>query len=403
MTPNRSTLLALLLGTVLGIALATTGGVLASRRADPGPLPAADARQLAEVMARVRADYVEPVDDRELMNLAVRGMVAGLDAHSAYLDPQEVEDLRIDTEGNYSGIGVEVSYEDGMIVVVSPIDGSPAAKAGLRTGDTIIAIDGHEVKAGSLADSAIRLRGAPGTAVSLTIERRGIAEPLHFVVQRGAIEVHSVRQAMLGPGYGYLRISHFSETTPADLEAAASSMRERAGGELQGLVLDLRNNPGGVLESGVAVADDFLQRGLIVSADGRAPDARFSMQATPGDVAAGAPMVVLVNGGSASAAEIVAAALRDNGRAGLIGRRTFGKGSVQSILRLSNGAALKLTTSYYYTPSGASIHERGIEPDVILPRDDGANPADDPAADREVTAALDWLKAHPRLPRAAGR
>ena len=402
MIPNRSTLLALLLGTALGIAVAVSGGVLASRRVDPGPLPAADARLLAEVMARVRANYVEPVDDHELMDLAVHGMVAGLDAHSAFLDPQEVEDLRIDTEGNYSGIGVEVSYEDGTIVVVSPIDGSPAAKAGLRTGDVIIAIDGHEVKAGSLADSAVRLRGEPGTAVSLTIERRGIAEPLHFVIRRGTIEVHSVRQAMLAPGYGYLRISRFSETTPADLEAAVSSLRRRTGGQLSGLVLDLRNNPGGVLESGIAVADDFLQRGVIVSADGRAPDARFRTQATPGDVAAGAPMAVLVNGGSASAAEIVAAALRDNGRAGLIGRRTFGKGSVQTILPLSNGAALKLTTSHYYTPSGASIHERGIEPDVVLPRDDGANPAEDPATDPEVAAALDWLKTHRRL-RAAGR
>jgi carboxyl-terminal processing protease len=401
MTPRRSTLLALVTGTALGFALAVSGGVLASRVPDAAALPGQDTRLMAEVIERVKQEYVDPVDDHELMQFAIRGMVAGLDAHSAFLDEGELEDLRIASEGRYAGIGIEVSYEDGSIVVIAPIEGSPAERAGLVTGDRIVAIDGHEVKSGALADSVDRMRGEPGTPVRVTVERAANAEPLEFRIERAEIAVQSVRQAMLAPGWGYLRISRFSETTPLEVERAVDGLRAQAGGRLQGAVLDLRGNPGGVLEAGVAVADGFLDAGLIVSATGRTADARFRMAATEGDLLDGAPLAVLVDGGSASASEIVAGALRDNGRATLVGRTTFGKGSVQTIVPLSAGRAVKLTTSRYFTPAGTSIHERGIDPDVVLARQDAAPAARDPAGDPEVAAALAQLQG--RGPRGAGQ
>ena len=392
MAPNRTTLLALVLGTALGFALATSGGVLASRKPDVVDLPWQDARLMAEVIARVKAEYVDPVDDHELMQHAIRGMVASLDAHSSFLDQDELEDLRIASEGSYSGIGIEVSYEDDSIVVVAPIEDSPAERAGLRTGDVIIAIDGREVKSAGLAESIARIRGAPGTPVRVTVERGGADEPLEYSIERGQINVHTVRQAMLEPGYGYVRISQFSDTTPDDLEEAVAALLRRSGRPLQGLVLDLRGNPGGVLDAGFEVADEFLDDGLIVSATGRGPDARFHMEAPRGDIAGGARLAVLINGGSASASEIVAGALRDNGRATLVGRTTFGKGSVQTVLPLSAGRAIKLTTSRYFTPSGASIHERGIDPDILVPRRDPETPPGAAATDEELQAAIAWLK-----------
>jgi len=393
--PSRPTILALLLGAVLGFALATSGGVLASRRPDSADLPWQDARLMAEVIERIKDEYVDPVDDHELMQHAIRGMVSGLDAHSAFLDEAEVEDLRIESEGNYSGIGIEVSYEDGLVVVVAPIEGSPAERAGLRTGDLIVAIDGRELRSAGLEESVAGMRGKPGTVVRLTIERAGLEEPVEYVIERAEIELHSVRWALLEPGYGYLRVSQFIETTAGELESAMAALLGESGGALAGLVLDLRGNPGGVLEAGVEVADAFLDRGVIVTADGRAHDAHFRMEATPGDLADGAPIVVLVNGGSASAAEIVAGALKDHRRAVLVGRATFGKGSVQTVLPLSDGRAIKLTTSRYFTPSGVSIHERGIAPDVVLPRDDGAAPGMAPGADAEIRAALAELRREP--------
>ncbi|MBS1199944.1 MAG: carboxyl-terminal processing protease [Proteobacteria bacterium] len=392
MTPTRSTLLALALGTALGFALATSSGVLASRRPDVADLPWQDARLMAEVIDRIKDEYVDPVDDHELMQHAIRGMLSSLDAHSAFLDEDDLEDLQIASEGSYSGIGIEVSFEDGLIIIVAPLEGSPAERAGLATGDIIVAIDGHEVKAAGLSESVGRMRGEPGTRVRVTIDRDGSAEPLEFSIERAEIELASVRWAMLDPGYGYLRISQFSDTTRPDLERALRALQDGAGGPLGGAVLDLRGNPGGVLEAGVEVADLFLDRGLIVSATGRTKDARFSMEATPGDVLRGAPIVVLVDGGSASASEIVAGALHDNGRATLVGRTTFGKGSVQTVLPLSGGRAIKLTTSRYYTPSGTSIHEQGIEPDVVLPRRAAGPAADEPSTDPEIAAALAQLK-----------
>jgi carboxyl-terminal processing protease len=401
MPSSRKTTLILLLGALLGFALATSSGVLASRKPEPAELPARDARLMAEVMERVKDEYVESVDDHALMGHAIRGMVSGLDAHSAFLDARELESLRVSSEGTYAGIGIEVSYEEGLIIVVAPIEGSPADRAGLRTGDAIIAIDGHPVRAAGLDDSVARVRGKPGTPVRITLERDGLDEPVDYTIERAMIEIHSVRQALLGPGYGYLRITQFTETTPAELKARFEELRRGSDLPLQGLVLDLRGNPGGVLESGVDVADAFLDQGLIVSASGRSRDSRFHMDAKPGDISGGVRMAVLVNGGSASASEIVAGALRDHGRAVLIGRKTFGKGSVQTILPLEDGQALKLTTSFYYTPSGASIDGKGLIPDVILEpegckacppaRAASASPADDP----DVAAALAWLKAHP--------
>ena len=392
MKSRRTTVLTLLLGMGLGFALATTSSVMALRKPDAGDLPRQDVRLMAEVIERVKEEYVDPVDDHELMQHAIRGMVANLDAHSAFLDEDELEDLMVASEGNYSGIGIEVSYEDGLIVVVAPLEGSPAERAGLRTGDLIVAIDGLAVRTAGLGASVGRMRGEPGTVVRVTVERGGLAEPVEYSIERARIDVRSVRQAMLEPGYGYLRISQFSETTEADLETAFAQLLDASGGRLEGLVLDLRGNPGGVLDAGVDVADAFLDRGLIVSATGRGPDARFSIEAAPGDLLDGAPLAVLVNGGSASASEIVAGALHDHGRATLLGRTTFGKGSVQTILPLSDGRAIKLTTSRYYTPSGVSIHERGIDPDIVLPRADDVVAYGDLAGDAELRAALDWLK-----------
>ena len=391
----RKTLIAVLLGCLLGVSLAWGTLWLAGRRQGDSELRPQDARLLSEVIDRIHADYVDRTDDRELVKDAIRGMVGELDPHSSFMDANEFEDLRIATEGNYSGIGVEVTAESGAIVVIAPIDGSPAARAGIRSGDTILAVDGGAVGDARLADAIARIRGEPGTVVNLTIGRKTAPRPLEVAVERAIVAVHSVRHQMLEPGVGYLRISQFSDTTGPDVGSALRALRQEAGGDLRGLVLDLRNNPGGVLDAAVEVSDAFLERGLIVSAEGRSRESRFRMEAGAGDLARGAQIAVLVNEGSASAAEIVAGALRDNGRAKLLGRRTFGKGSVQTVMPIGDGQALKLTTSRYYTPSGASIHERGLEPDIVLPAQETAELAGDAALaerDADVRAALAWLK-----------
>lgn len=394
MNSRERTLLAGLAGGILGIALAGAAFWLTGRERAATDLPREDAELLAEVLDRIQADYVERTDDHELMSSAIRGMVGELDPHSAFMDAGEFEDLKIATEGNYSGIGVEVTLESGAIIVISPIDASPAARAGIRAGDKIVAVDGQAVEGAALANSVARIRGEPGTVVNLSIGRQSVTAPLEFAIERAIVSVHSVRYEMLEPGYGYLRISQFSETTGPDIGQALGALQKLAAGHLRGIVLDLRNNPGGVLDAAVEVSDAFLERGVIVTAEGRAPEASFRMEAAAGDLAHGARIAVLVNEGSASAAEIVAGALRDNGRATLLGRKTFGKGSVQTVLPLTDGQALKLTTSRYFTPSGVSIHERGIEPDVPLP--DVATP-DGPHAllaerDSDVRAAVAWLK-----------
>lgn len=384
---------------LVGSGLTLVRGVFADREVEPPAQPLvarSEARLLDEIAERIRQDYVDPVEAGRLERAAVKGLVASLDPHSAFLDASAYDEMRINTAGNYSGVGIEIAVDDGRVIVVSPIEGSPAARAGLLAGDVITAVDGQDLSTQELDSAIARLRGLSGSRVGITVRRDGTAEPLEFDLQRSRVHVPTVRFAALPGGYGYLSVAQFTESTPADLDEALLGLDAEIAGPLLGLVLDLRGNPGGVLESSVIIADKFLDKGVIVRADGRAPDARFAMNATPGDVLNGAPLVVLVDGGSASGAEIVAGALRDHGRATLIGQRTFGKGSVQTVIPLREGQALKLTTSRYYTPSGASIHELGLEPDVVV-ADEQRTAATVPAAvapdtDATVRSALQYLR-----------
>ena len=364
--------LVLAVGIALGLMLSVGTAVRADREAvaeKPQPLPTEDVRMLVEVLELVRADYVDDVDEHRLIEDAIRGMVSSLDPHSAFLDPDEYREVRISTAGAYSGVGIELVMEDKQVVIVSPIDDSPAFRAGVESGDVILSVDGAPVDPDSLEDTISRMRGEDGTSVVLGVHRPGDGTTFSLTLTRELIQLASVKARTLEPGLGYIRVTHFSETTGRDLERAALRLKKENGGVLQGLILDLRNNPGGLLDAAVEVSDIFLETGLIVSADGRVNDARFSMNAQPGDVLDGKPMVVLVNSGSAS--EIVAGALQDHGRALLVGSHTFGKGSVQTVMPLSNGRAIKLTTSRYFTPSGRSIHEVGINPDVEVLREVG--------------------------------
>jgi carboxyl-terminal processing protease len=386
-------------GLSLGLSLGLAHRVMADKPEALGrDVPWQDARLLAEVLERVEREYVEPVDDHQLLQAAIRGMVSSLDPYSAYLDGEEYDEIKISSSGQYSGVGIEVSMEDGQVVVVAPFEGSPAAEAGIRTGDVIASIDGVAVNTTTLADTIGRMRGKEGTSVKIGILREGATEPLQFTLKRSRVQLHSVKSELPEPGYGYLRIAQFSENTGEEVTKALRALRKSNGAPLKGLVLDMRNNPGGVLEAAVAVADAFLDGGVIVSARGRTPESKFEMSATPGDELGGAPIVVLVNGGSASAAEIVAGALKDHHRATLMGRTTFGKGSVQTVMPLSGDRAIKLTTSLYYTPSGVSINHRGIAPDIELERDPKP-PATPPAAaapllqrDPDVSKAIQELK-----------
>lgn len=380
-------LLAVTIGTVLGLSLSLGSAVLAGK-ADQRPqdLPWEQARLLAEVLERVKSEYVDEVDDERLIEAAIRGMVSDLDPHSSYMDREEYAEMRISTSGSYSGVGLEVGSADGRIVVVSAMDESPAGLAGVRSGDVLISVDGMPVDARDIDDTVHRLRGAPGTQVRLTLVRDGGDDPLSYDLVRARIHVSTVRYELMEPSYGYVRLTHFSETTGSDVTKALDALREQSGGALSGLVLDLRNNPGGVLDAAAEVSDAFLEEGLIVSAEGRQDDARFRLEARPGDLLSGAPMAVLVNGGSASAAEIVAGALQDHHRAVIVGAPTFGKGSVQTVMPLSQGRAVKLTTSRYYTPSGRSIHKRGITPDVH------AEPGSDADEDAALARALQLVK-----------
>jgi len=381
-------LLAVTIGTALGLSLSLGSSVLAGREdGHSDGLPWDEARLLAEVLERVKSDYVDEVDDQQLIEAAIRGMVADLDPHSSYLDEQEYEEMRIATSGGYSGVGLEVSAADGRMVVVSAMEGSPAAEAGVRSGDVIISVDGMPLDPQDVDDAVLRLRGEPGTQVRLTLTRDGGENPLILDLTRARIQVSSVRYELIEPSYGYLRLTHFSETTGEDVRKALDALRRQSEGALDGLVLDLRNNPGGVLDAAVEVSDAFLDRGLIVSADGRQADARFRLEAQPGDLLGGAPMAVIVNRGSASAAEIVAGALQDHHRAVIVGTPTFGKGSVQTVMPLSQGRAVKLTTSRYYTPSGRSIHKRGITPEVAVEQGGSAD-----ASDAALARALELVK-----------
>jgi carboxyl-terminal processing protease len=351
-------------------------------------LTALESAQLAEVIERVQRDYVDDVSHPVLVDDALRGIVSGLDPYSSYLDAEEYADLRVSTAGTYAGIGIEVSTADRALRVVRPFRDSPAAAAGIRSGDMIAAIDGEPVGA-DLDGAMARMRGPRGSTVKLVVIRAGQALPLEFKVERAQVDVHSVVLTRLESGYLYARITAFSDTTAADFAAGLARARRDFPEKPRGLVLDLRNNPGGVLESAVDVADQLLESGLIVTADGRTPAARFTMSATPGDVLPGVPVVVLVNGTTASAAEILAGALQDHRRAVLLGRRTFGKGSVQTVMPLAQGRAIKLTTSRYFTPSGRSIQGSGIEPDHVFEGIDGVPLDLDDARVRMSLAARD--------------
>jgi carboxyl-terminal processing protease len=364
-------ILVLVIGTILGVSLSVGGDVLAGRdKPKPRELKWEQARLLAEVMDRVRRDYVEPIDDAELVEKAIRGMVGDLDRHSAFLDADEYQDIRISTSGRYSGIGLEISQADGRIEIIAPIDGTPAQRAGIEAGDEIIEIDDYSVLTEGVDNTIQRLRGPAGTSVTLKIVRSEFDDPLTFRLTRQKIQVASVRYEVLDQSIGYLRLSQFNDTTVDEARRAIDTMMEDAqdstGNMLTGLVLDLRNNPGGILDSAVDISDLFLDEGVIVSAKGRTPESRFTRLAELGDILDGAAVVVIVNGGSASGSEIVAGALQDHDRATIVGTRTFGKGLVQTVMPLSKGRAIKLTTSRYFTPSGDSINELGVQPDVYV-------------------------------------
>ncbi|WJW75551.1 S41 family peptidase [Thiohalobacter sp. IOR34] len=361
---TQKTLL-VLSGALLGLTLSIGQGVFADRETVRASLPLEELRAFSDVFARIKSDYVEPVEDKQLLENAIRGMLSGLDPHSAYLDPEQFRELQVGTSGEFGGLGIEVGMEDGFVKVIAPIDDTPAQRAGVQAGDLIIRLDDTPVKGMSLNDAVKIMRGKPGTDITLTIVREGEEKPLKITITRAIIKVRSVKSRVLEPGFGYVRISQFQAKTADGLLRAINKLQKEEG-QLKGLVLDLRNNPGGVLNGAVSVSDAFLDKGLIVYTEGRVADSRLRFNATPGDVLKGAPLVVLVNQGSASASEIVAGALQDHKRAILVGKQTFGKGSVQTIIPLSGGTAVKLTTARYYTPSGRSIQAEGIKPDIEL-------------------------------------
>lgn len=385
MSSRARNLLVLTTGVVLGVSLALGHGVFAKREGAEH-LPLEELRAFTEVFGKIKEEYVEEISDTQLLEDAVKGMLSGLDPHSAYLDVEAFDELRVGTSGEFGGLGIEVGMEDGFVKVVTPIDDTPAARAGVQAGDLIIRLDETPVKGMTLNDAVKIMRGKPGTELKLTIVREGQAAPLEINVTRAIITVQSVKSRMLEPGFGYIRITQFQSHTGEDLIKAISKLKKEHGSALNGLVLDMRNNPGGVLNAAVSVSDAFIKKGLIVYTEGRRKEAELRFNATPTDLLNGGPMVVLVNGGSASAAEIVAGALQDHKRAVIMGKPTFGKGSVQTILPMNNGAALKITTARYFTPSGRSIQAEGILPDITL--DNVTVSSIEPSVDRVKEANL---------------
>ncbi len=362
---NRKHLLILVLGAVLGFFVSTATNVFAERDAEAvNSIPFEGLRTFSEVFGRIKQDYVEPVPDIKLLEDAIRGMLSGLDPHSAYLDEEQYNELKVGTTGQFGGLGIEVGMENGFIKVISPIDDTPAQRSGIKAGDLIIRLDDKPVKGMALGDAVKLMRGEPGSEIVLTVVREGIEQPIKIKLIRDVIKIKSVKSRLLEDGYGYIRITSFQSKTGDNVMDALGELKKK--GDLKGLVLDLRNNPGGVLNAAVSVSDVFLDGGLIVYTDGRIEDAKMKFNATPNDMLKGAPIVVLINAGSASASEIVAGALQDQKRAIIMGEKTFGKGSVQTILPTSNGGAVKLTTARYYTPSGRSIQAEGITPDIPI-------------------------------------
>lgn len=368
---RRLTPLALALGLMLGspTLLAAEAVEVPAVEAVNGkaPLPLEELRTFAEVMDRIKAAYVEPVDDKTLLENAIKGMLGNLDPHSAYLEPEAFAELQESTSGEFGGLGIEVGTEDGFIKVVSPIDDTPASKAGIQPGDLIVKIDGQPTKGLSLMEAVDKMRGKAGSKINLTLVREG-GKPFDVELTRAVIKVKSVRSQLLEDGYGLIRISQFQVNTGEEVGKALAKLRKDNGKKLRGLVLDLRNNPGGVLQAAVEVADHFLKKGLIVYTEGRIANSELRFNADPADASESVPLVVLINGGSASASEIVAGALQDHKRGVLMGTDSFGKGSVQTVLPLNNDRALKLTTALYFTPNGRSIQAQGIVPDIEVAR-----------------------------------
>ncbi len=360
----------LFLGIVLGALIALGHSVFADREevSDLEKLPLDSLHTFAEVFTRIKKDYVEDVEDEKLLEYAIEGMLNGLDPHSAYLNPDAYKDLQVGTSGEFGGLGIEVGMENGFVKVIAPIDDTPAQRAGIKAGDLIIRLDKTPVKGLDLREAVNIMRGKPGDPITLTVVREGEARPLKITIVRDIIQVKSIKSRMLEPGYGYIRVTQFQAHTGDDLRKTLNDLKNQSEGELKGLILDLRNNPGGVLNAAVEVADTFIHKGLIVYTEGRIKEAELRFKAKPKDLLDNAPIVVLVNNGSASASEIVAGALQDHKRAIIMGQKTFGKGSVQTIIPMNNQSAVKITTARYFTPSGRSIQAEGIKPDIILNR-----------------------------------
>jgi carboxyl-terminal processing protease len=359
-----------LLGGVTALALMTTVGLLTVPGTGPNAASSETYRQLTlfgDVFERVRNDYVDEPSDSQMVESAINGMLSALDPHSSYLNPKSYRDMQVQTRGEFGGLGIEVTMENGLVKVVAPIDDTPAARAGLRSGDLITQIDGQQVLGMTLSEAVEKMRGPVNSTITLSIQRAGQEQPFDVSLSRAVIKVQSVRSRREG-NIGYLRITTFNEQTETGLKRAVEGLKKEIGADkVQGWVLDLRNNPGGLLDQAIAVSDAFLDKGEIVSTRGRRADDAQRYNARKGDLGDGKPMVVMVNGGSASASEIVAGALQDHHRAVVLGTKSFGKGSVQTIIPLQGQGALRLTTARYYTPSGRSIQATGIEPDILVP------------------------------------
>ncbi|HEU0219948.1 MAG TPA: S41 family peptidase [Gallionella sp.] len=371
------------LGLVAGVSVSLHFAAIANKETLATPLPIEELRAFSEVFGRIKNDYVEPVTDKKLINEAINGMLSGLDPHSAYLDAEAFKELQVGTQGEFGGLGIEVSMEDGLVKVVSPIEDTPADHAGIKSGDLIVKLDDTLVKGLTLNDAVKRMRGKPGSKIVLTVIRKDEPKPLTFTLVRAIIKVQSVKSKLLESGYGFVRITQFQEHTGENLATALETLIKQNQGPLKGLVLDLRNDPGGLLTGAVGVSAAFLAKdALVVYTEGRTEDAKMRLTASPDhylrgngksdylkelpDSVKSVPLVVLVNGGSASASEIVAGALQDHKRAVIMGTQTFGKGSVQTVLPLGNNTAIKLTTARYYTPGGRSIQAKGIVPDILV-------------------------------------
>lgn len=355
-------------GITIGIAISVGSTVLADRHENGTvqSLPLEELRNFSEIFAKVKESYVEEVDDKQLIEGAIRGMLTSLDPHSAYLDLNQYKELQVGTTGEFGGLGIEVTMEDGFVKVVSPIDDTPAQRAGVHAGDLVIRLNDTPVKGMTISDAVKIMRGKPGTDIDLLIVRDGEDRPFTITITRAVIKVTSVKQRILEDGFGYVRITSFQTRTGRQIREAVDKLKQESGGDLKGMVLDLRNNPGGVLGAAVSVSDAFLTNGMIVYTEGRGGHEELEFKAKPTDVLNGAPLVVLINGGSASASEIVAGALQDHSRAIIMGSPSFGKGSVQTIFPLSSNTAVKITTARYYTPSGRSIQAEGIKPDIEI-------------------------------------